>query len=133
MRLHMGIASASEIFTEHIRVLLSDLQGQINMTDDILVFGRTKKEMHQNLMAILPRLKESGVTLNGDKCEFYKSELTFFGLCFTGDGISPTEDRCEALQVTTVPTNVKDLRSFLCTVLYSSRFMKDVCTISEPL
>ncbi len=42
-RLHMGISCASEIFTETIRVMLSDLKGQVNMTDDILVFGETRE------------------------------------------------------------------------------------------
>ena len=103
------------------------------MTDDILVFGKNKREHQDNLMAILKRLEENGITLNVDKCQFYKSELTFFGLRFTGDGISPTEDRGEALRDTKAPINAKELRSFLCTILYSARFMKDLCTISEPL
>ena len=84
-------------------------------------------------MAVLKRLEEHGITLNKDKCQFYKSELNFFGLRFTADGISPTEDRCRALKEAAAPTNAKDLPSFLCTVLYSARFMQDVCTIAEPL
>ena len=30
-------------------------------------------------------------------------------------------------------TNSKDLKSFLCSVLYSARFIKDLMTIAEPL
>jgi hypothetical protein len=132
-RLHMGIASASEIFTERIRTMLEGIPGQLNMTDDILVYGNTRAEHQQNLMAVLQRLEDNGFTLNREKCEFYKSELTFFGLRFTADGISPTEDRVKALREAVAPTDAKDLRSFLCTVLYSARFMKDVCTIAAPL
>jgi hypothetical protein len=133
LRLHMGIAGASEMFTEAIRVLLQDLTGQINMTDDILVHGETKKAHQQNLLAVLTRLEEAGITLNIDKCQFYRRELTFFGLRFTADGISPTEDRCKALQDAKRPENIKELHSFLCTVLYSARFIKDLVTITEPL
>ncbi len=132
-RLHMGISCASEIFTENIRLILADLPGQLNMTDDILVYGRNKKEHHRNLMAVLKRLEEKGITLNREKCEFYRSELNFYGLRFTSEGISPTEDRCRALKEAKEPENAKDLHSFLCTVLYSARFMKDVCTITAPL
>jgi hypothetical protein len=64
----MGISCASEIFTEVIRVMLADLPGQVNMTDDILIFGKSDEE-HQ-LMAVLKRLEENGLTLNIDKCEF---------------------------------------------------------------
>ena len=57
LRLHMGISCASEIFTEAIRVRLADLPGQLNMTDDVLVFGKTAEEHHKNLIAVLTRLE----------------------------------------------------------------------------
>ena len=126
----MGISCASEVFTETMRVMLADIPCQLNMTDDILVFGKTKQERHENLMALLKKLEENGITLKREKCQLYKQELTFFGLRFTSNGISPTKDRCRALKETTAPTNAKDLHSFLCTVLYSARFIKDACTIA---
>ena len=48
-------------------------------------------------------------------------------------GVSPTEERVKALKECATPTDVKSLRSFLCTALWSARFMKDICTIAEPL
>ena len=84
----MGISCASKIFTEAIRVRLADLPGQLNMTDDVLVFGKTAEEHHKNLIAVLDRLEEIGLTLNREKCEFYKKELTFYGLRFSSQGIS---------------------------------------------
>jgi hypothetical protein len=97
-RLHMGISCASEIFTETIRVLLERCPGQINMTDDILVYGKDQEEHQQNLMAVSQSvLEDSGLTVNADKCEFYKSEIRFFGIKISADGIAPTTDRCQAL------------------------------------
>ena len=122
-----------EIFTEQIRRLLIDLPGQVNMTDDILVFGKSKEEHHNNLMAVLEKLEQSGITLNKGKCEFYRNELTFYGLRFTPNGISPTEDRCKALREVPPPKDAEDLHSFLCSMLWNARFMKDMCTIAEPL
>jgi transposase InsO family protein len=133
VRMHMGISCAQEYFTENLRRVLLGLNGQLNMTDDILVWGGTEKEHHDNLMAVLSRLEKSGLTLNLEKCEFYKKELVFFGLRFTEDGISPTEDRCQALKDARAPTDAKDLHSFLCTAMWSARFMKDICTVADPL
>ena len=70
-RLHMGISCASEIFTETIRTMLDGLPGQVNMTDDILVFGEDKAAHQRNLKAVLQRLEDDGLTLNRDKCQFY--------------------------------------------------------------
>ncbi len=81
-------------------------------------------------MAVLARLDQSGLTLNASKCQFYKSELIFFGLKFSAKGISPTEDRCSALTNATV---VSELRSLLGMVQYSSRFIAHLNTITDPL
>ena len=69
-RLHMGISCASEIFTEEVRLMLADLPGQVNMIDDILVFGRDEAEHQKNLLAVLERLESRGITLNKGKCQF---------------------------------------------------------------
>ena len=132
-RLHMGIASASEIFTEKIREILSDIPGQVNMTDDILVFGRTEEEHHKSLLAVLKRLEDKGFTIHKKKYDFYVRELTFYGLRFTASGISPTEDRVRGIREAPAPEDAKALRSFLCSITWSSRFMSDVCTIADPL
>ena len=132
-RLHMGISCASEIFTEQIRVMLQDIPGALNMTDDILIHGKDEEDHQRALLAVLRRLEEKGLTLNLEKCQLYKKEVTFFGLRFSADGIAPTEDRVKALREAEIPTDAKALHSFLCTVLWSARFMKDVCTVAEPL
>ena len=132
-RLHMGISSASEIFTETIRSLLVGCNGVLNMTDDILVHGATEEEHHNNLMHVLQVLEDNGLTINGDKCAFYQKEVIFFGLRFTADGVAPTEDRCKALREATPPANVKELRSLLGMVQFSARFIQELADITEPL
>lgn len=44
--LHMGGCCATKIFNEEIRKLLEGLQCQVNMTDDIMVWGLSKQEHH---------------------------------------------------------------------------------------
>jgi hypothetical protein len=63
LRLRMGIKNAQEEFTVALRVALLGLAGQIKMTDDVLVFGRTFDEQYWNLMAVLKRLEDTGIKL----------------------------------------------------------------------
>ena len=56
-RLHMGISCASEIFTEAIRVILAGIPNQLNMTDDVLVYGRTQEEHDAALQLVLDTLE----------------------------------------------------------------------------
>ena len=132
-RLHMGISCASEVFTETIRVMLAGIPCQLNMTDDILVYGRTREEHQRNLMAVLKRLEENGLTLSLEKCQFYRDQLTFFGLRFSASGVSPTEDRRKAIIEATEPLDAKELKSFLCSMQFSARFIDNFCTLTEPL
>ena len=72
-RLNFGICSAAEVFQEGIRQVLAGIPGVINLSDDILVFGKTKAEHDNNLRATFQRLKEKGLTLSKEKCEYNKS------------------------------------------------------------
>lgn len=61
-RLPFGITSAPEFFQRQVAWILEVLDGLVNMVDDILVFGRTKKEHDQRLRQVLLCLSEAGVT-----------------------------------------------------------------------
>ena len=132
-RLHMGISCASELFSEIIRRLLEDCEGQLNMTDDILVFGRTREEVAERLYKVCRTLEQAGVTLNLSKCQLFKEELTFFGLNFSKNGIAPTEDRCRALRNASPPSNPSELRSLLGSAMWSGRFIRKISTIVDVL
>ncbi len=68
-------------------------------------------------------LNENGLTVNKDKCEWFRKEMTFFGLKFSENGVSLTDDKTEALMNASIPQNKKDLHSFLGLGTYCSRFI----------
>ena len=47
---------------------------------------------------MLDRLSEVGLTVNGEKCEFRLSKLTFFGHELTSDGVNPSEEKVAAIR-----------------------------------
>ena len=65
------------------------LSGVMNISDDILVYGNCKTSHDENLMAVLTRLEEKGLTLNYNKCEFNTDKISFYGHIFSIDGLSP--------------------------------------------
>ena len=135
-RLQTGISCAEEVFTERLRVIQEKCPGKENMTDDILVFGKNGKneaKHEENLMMALKTLEKNGLTLSKEKCQFFKDEVTFFGHKFNRDGVSPRENRFKILREAPAPVNAKELRSFLCSMLWSSRFIKNACITAEPL
>ena len=71
-RLNFGISSASEIFQEHIRKVISHIAPTKNISDDIIIYGKgeTAQAMHDRALAeTLDALHTNGLTLNLDKCK----------------------------------------------------------------
>ena len=76
---------------------------------------------------------KSGLAINASKCEFSKSKIEFFGHIFSENGISPDPGKVRALKDAAQPQNKSKVRSFLGMAQYSSRFIPDFATITEPL
>lgn len=132
-RLNFGISSAAEIFQNVIGETLEGIDGAKNISDDILVFGKSHEEHDQNLRAVFQRLREKGLTLNKSKCEYSKDKLEFFGYVFSKDGISPDPKKVEEVVNLSTPSTASEVRSLLGMTNYCSRFIPDYATKTEPL
>ena len=132
-RLLFGVNSASEQYQYEIQTALAGIEGQENISDDIIIHGRDQKEHDLRLEKVIVRLKERGLTLNAEKCQFSMDKLTFFGMVLSGNGISCTEEKVKAVKEAREPRTVSETRSFLGLVNYCGRFIPDLATVSEPL
>ena len=108
-RLPFGISSAPEFFQKRMSEILRGCEGVVGLIDDVLVHGRTEKEHHERLMAVLQRLKNEGVTLNKNKCIFYTNIIHFLGQKVDSDGVSPDEEKIRAIQEIPRPTNITEI------------------------
>ena len=80
-RLPFGVNATSEIFQRTISEILSDIVGAKNLSDDIIIHGKTQREHDRALNETLQRLQDHGAKLKREKCIFSVSELTFFRAC----------------------------------------------------
>ena len=92
-KLMFGIASAPEIYQKIVKDVLRDCMGAENIADEVIVHGRGVKEHDENLFAVLNRLKECGLTLNGGKCKFRLPRLTIYGHDLGKQRITPSEEK----------------------------------------
>ena len=99
----------------------------------IIIFGKTRNDHDQALLYCLRRLSDNGLTLNAAKCKFLTPSLSFFGQIFSAKGTQPDPARISDLQNAQTPQNVHEVRSFLGMTNYSSRYIPDYATITEPL
>ena len=132
-RLSMGINAASEAFQYALQNALRGVKGVLNLVDDILVFGTTREEHDLALRICLDRLEECGLTLNKDKCDFLKTEIDLYGVNFSKEGVKPDPKKIEAFIKAPRPQNASEVRSILGMANYSSRYIPNYASITEPL
>ena len=97
-KLNFDTNSASEIFQHVISEQIRNIPNAINISDDIIIFGQTQADHDKALCAVFERFSHIGLTLNQSKCEFSKSQLTFFGLVVSGVGVSPDPAKVKAIR-----------------------------------
>lgn len=120
-RLSLGVTSASECYQHTLEQY--DLTGARNISDDIIVWGKTEKEHHENLKAVLQRNKEMGWRLK-KICEFAKSTITFFGIVLSKEGVKADPLKIQAIDNMKVPENEQELKSFLGLITYFCIYSK---------
>ena len=132
-RLIFGANSASEELQNVFRLILSDINGAMNIADDILIFAKGTKSHDEILLKVFKNLESYGVTLNLQKCLFDKENLDFYGYMFSKAGMQPSTTKVSALKNAKQPETCNDVRSFLGMVNYLKRFIPDFSTLTYPL
>ena len=131
--LMFGVTSAPEKHQKIVADVLHGCEGVANLADDFIVHGCGIKEHDRNLHAVLTRLKEKGLTLNGDKRQFRLPKLTFFGNDLSGQGVAPSKEKVAAILNASPPQDASRVRSFVQLVQYSAKFLPNFAQEAEPL
>ena len=132
-RLMFGVNAAPEIYQHIIGQLIADIPGAVNFIDDLIVFGKDENEHDARLEKLLNRLKEKGLTLNPEKCEFGVPRIQVLGYDVGPNGISVTSEKIKAISEARRPENVSETRSFLGLVQFCGRFIQNLSEIAAPL
>ncbi|KAI5627544.1 hypothetical protein C0J50_12903, partial [Silurus asotus] len=134
-RMPQGITGAPATFQRLMEKAVGDMHllQVIVYLDDIIVFGRTLEEHEERLLKVLDRLRECGLKVSIDKCQFCQTQVRYVGHIVSADGVSPDPAKIEAVTRWKMPTDLKSLRSFLGFCGFYRRFIKQYSSIVRPL
>ena len=130
-----GLKNAPATFQHFINDVLSDYLDDfvISYIDDILIYSNTLEEHHVHVKKVLRKLLENHLVVKLEKCEFDVTETTFLGYVLSRDGIKMDKEKVKAILDWPVPTNVKEIQSFIGLCNYYRIFIKDFAKIANPL
>ena len=132
-RLTMGTLSASGELNYRLKPLLSRIPNADIIQDDIIIATDDYSQHYITLEAVLKVLQDAGLTLNLNKCIFASSEIPFWGMRVTSNGLQPDKEKVYALQIAGPPKDKDELNSFLCMVRSNADFIPNLATMTTNL
>ena len=131
--LAMRLSNATDIFESCVYQILEGLNGTINITDDVLVFGCDYSSFKSNVIGFLDRCVEKDLHLNPNKIWINIPNIPFFSQVLTKEGLKLDPHKISVIQQWPTPTNVKELQSFLGSMNYLTKFIPYLSDHRQPL
>src|SRR6266498_12116 len=101
--------------------------------DDIIIFSQTIDEHLQHMRKVLEALRQVGLKLKLEKCEFAKKQLKYLGFIVGEFGIKPDLEKVRVIVNQLVPTNQTQIRSFLRMIRFFRNHIQGFLTIAAPM
>ena len=132
-RLGFGIASAPAIWQRSIDQVLQGVPNVQCILDDMIITDKNDQDHLNTLETVFERLKTFGLRVNIDKCEFFKSRISFCGHEIDASGLHKTKDKIQSVVSAPRPHNQIQLRSLIGLIRYYDRFLPNITSILNPL
>ncbi|BHF84819.1 hypothetical protein SprV_0902797100 [Sparganum proliferum] len=116
-----------------MNAMFSGIPDTAGYLDDIIIVGRSPAELQDRVCAVLERVREYGVRLRDDTCQFFPDSIKYLGFVFDVSGRHPNPKNIWAIQRMPALENISQLRSFLGLISYFSAFLPSLHDVRTPL
>lgn len=126
-----SVSAVAEVFHNLIRDTLKDIPGVVNLSDDVLIVGRTREEQDHKYAMVRSELQDKGLMTNEKKGKIRQTQVKFAGIIIGAHGveINPPQAVLDAGR----PKSMSDVRSLLGLTKYCSRFFLRRADLSASL
>ena len=101
--------------------------------DDILIYSQFEREHEDHLGIVLQLLRDHQLYAKLSKCEFWLTEVRFWGHIMSALGVSIDPEKVEAVMSWERPKSVFEIRRFLGLAGYYRRFIEDFSRLAAPM
>ena len=129
----MGASLSSDIYQYKVDSHLEGINQWVAKADDIIIFDNDCTDHDKTVGQVMEKAKEVGVRFNPTKCQFRHTEVKFFRLMLTKQGVVPDPAKIKALKKLPEHRSENLLQSFLGIVNYQSRFYPKIVDLTHNL
>ena len=132
-RMPFGLAGAPSSFQRLMNQIFRGLPFVTTYIDDVLIHSANEKEHVDHLRQVFQRLRDAGLTLRGRKCHIAMRQVRYLGHVFSASGMSPDQEKVQAVREWPIPTNATEVRQFLGLASYYRRYIHQFANIAKSL
>ena len=130
-----GLSNVGASFCRLMEMCLGDQQylTLLFYLNDICVFSSSVDEMLDRVELVLRRLQDFNLKIKPKKTFFFQSQVLFLGHTLSKEGISPNPKKVQKVKDWPVPSNAKEVHSFLGLASYYRWFIPQFVKWANPL
>src|SRR5262245_23089538 len=130
-----GLSNAPPTFQRLMNTVLRDhLRKCVAVfVDDVCVYSKTWEEHLLDLQAVFEKLRRAGLRLNLKKYHFCQPEIAFLGFIISSEGTMSDPEKVKDMIQFPTPKDLRGVRSFLGTLSYYRRFIREFSQKAQPL
>lgn len=130
-----GLTGAPATFQAEMNRTLAPLLRKCALVffDDILIYSASYQDHLLHLEQVLKLLSENQWKVKRSKCAFGQTSINYLGHVISATCVATDETKISAVKEWPVPTDVKQLRSFLGLAGYYRKYVRGYASINKPL
>ena len=101
--------------------------------DDIVIFSKDLTSHLERLEAVFLKVEKTGLKLKPSKCELFQWQLAYLGHMISTKGVATDEGKIDAIKSWPIPTNIKEVQSFLGFTGYYHWVIPKFTQVAQPL
>lgn len=101
--------------------------------DDIIITGCSEAHHVANLEDVFAICRKSNLKINPEKCQFFRSQVTFLGHICSNSGILPDTSKIRTVENYPKPHDKESVKRFVAFTNYYKKIIKNFAVLAAPL